>query len=140
MGNLLLTRKIKYLMTNEKVKEFVRFAMVGVVATGIHYGIYWLLMKVMNVNIAYTIGYVVSWFCNLFLSARFTFKENVSVKRGVGFALSHLVNYMLHMLFLNLFLAIGLSAEIAPIFVYVIVIPINFLLVRFVFKSKQFSN
>lgn len=135
-----LTNRIKQLLTSSKVKEFIRFAIVGVVATGIHYGIYWLLMKVMNVNIAYTIGYVVSWFCNLFLSARFTFKEKVSVKRGVGFALSHLVNYLLHMLFLNIFLAIGFSAEVAPIFVYVIVVPINFLLVRFVFKSKQFSN
>lgn len=135
-----VTNRIKQLLTSSKAKEFVRFAIVGVVATGIHYGIYWLLMKVMNVNVAYTIGYVVSWFCNLFLSARFTFKEKVSVKRSVGFALSHLVNYLLHMLFLNIFLAIGFSAEVAPIFVYVIVVPINFLLVRFVFKSKQFSN
>lgn len=132
--------RLEQLLSSTITKEFIRFAIVGVVATGIHYGIYWLLMKVMNINIAYTIGYVVSWFCNLFLSARFTFKESISVKRGVGFALSHLVNYLLHMLFLNVFLAVGFSAEIAPIFVYAIVVPINFLLVRFVFKSKQFSN
>ena len=135
-----LNDRIKQLLSSKLTGEFVRFAIVGVVATGIHYGIYWLLMKVMNVNIAYTIGYVVSWFCNLFLSARFTFKESVSVKRGVGFALSHFVNYLLHTLFLNVFLAIGFSAEIATIFVFVIVVPIYFLLVRFVFKSRRFSN
>ena len=132
--------KLRQSLSSILTKEFVRFVLVGVIATGIHYGVYWLLMKVMNVNIAFTIGYVVSWFCNLFLSARFTFKESVSVKRGVGFALSHFVNYLLHMFFLNVFLAIGFSAEVAPIFVYIIVVPINFLLVRFVFKSKQFSN
>lgn len=127
-------------MAGERLKEFVRFAIVGVVATGIHYGIYWLLMKIMDVNIAYTIGYVVSWFANLYLTSIFTFRSRLSFKKGVGFAFSHIVNYLLHMLFLNVFLAIGLSAEIAPLFVYAIVVPVNFILVRFVFKSKKFQN
>lgn len=121
-------------------REFIRFAIVGVFATGIHYGVYYLLEQVINVNVAYTIGYIVSWFVNLYLTSRFTFKSQLSFKKGVGFAFSHLVNYLLHMLFLNMFLAIGLSAEIAPLFVFAIVIPINFLLVRFVFKSKQFQK
>lgn len=134
------TCRISNILSSAKLREFVRFAIVGVVATGIHYGIYWLMMKLINVNVAYTIGYVLSWFCNLFLSAKFTFREKVSVKRGFGFAFSHLVNYILHMVFLNFFLFVGMSAVIAPLFVYVIVVPINFLLVRFVFKSKQFQK
>ena len=135
-----LTRKRKHLLTDEKIKEFVRFVIVGVVATAIHYGVYYLLEQIINVNVAYTIGYVVAWFVNLYLTSRFTFESQLSFKKGVGFAISHLVNYLLHMLFLNIFLAIGLSAEITPLFVFAIVIPINFLLVRFVFKSKKFQN
>ena len=131
-----MTRREKHLLMDEKIKEFVRFVIVGVIATAIHYGVYYLLEQVINVNVAYTIGYVVAWFVNLYLTSRFTFKRKLSFKKGVGFAFSHLVNYLLHMLFLNIFLAIGLSAEIAPLFVFVVVIPINFLLVRFVFKSK----
>lgn len=122
------------------MREFVRFALVGLIATGIHYGIYYLLNLFINVNIAYTIGYVISWFVNLYLTAHFTFKSQLSFKKGIGFAFSHLVNYLLHMFFLNLFLAIGLSEEIAPLFVFAIVIPVNFLLVRFVFKSKTFQK
>jgi len=132
--------KLKQLLSSTLTKEFFRFAIVGVVATGIHYGVYYLLEQVINVNVAYTIGYIVSWFVNLYLTSRFTFKSQLSFKKGVGFAFSHLVNYLLHMLFLNTFLVIGLSAEIAPLFVFAIVIPINFLLVRFVFKSKQFQK
>jgi putative flippase GtrA len=128
--------KFKRLYVSPKFREFVRFAIVGLVATVIHYGIYFLLNLFINVNVAYTIGYVVSWFVNLYLTAHFTFKSTLSFKKGVGFAFSHLVNYLLHMLFLNLFLAIGVSEEIAPLFVFALVIPINFLLVRFVFKSK----
>ena len=119
--------------------EFIRFGIVGVIATAIHYGIYYLLLNILNVNISYTIGYVISWCCNFFLSSRFTFKSKANIKKGVGFALSHLVNYFLHMLFLNLFLHIGVSDTIAPIFVYCCVIPINFVLVRTVFKAKLFQ-
>ena len=135
-----LASKFKQLCVSQKFREFVRFALVGLIATGIHYGIYYLLNILVNVNVAYTIGYLVSWFVNLYLTAHFTFKSTLSFKKGVGFAFSHLVNYMLHMLFLNLFLAIGVSETIAPIFVFAVVIPINFLLVRFVFKSKRFKS
>lgn len=135
-----LASKFKQLYMSQKFREFARFAIVGLVATGIHYGIYYLLNLFINVNVAYTIGYVVSWFVNLYLTAYFTFKSTLSFKKGVGFAASHLVNYVLLMLFLNLFFAIGVSEEIAPLFVFAIVIPINFLLVRFVFKSKRFKS
>ena len=134
-----LSNKLKQLYASQKFREFVRFAIVGLIATVIHYGIYYLLNLYINVNVAYTIGYVFSWVVNLYLTAHFTFKSRLSFKKGVGFALSHLVNYLLHILFLNLFLAIGVSETIAPLFVFALVIPINFLLVRFVFKSKLIS-
>ena len=138
--NVNLKYGVNQLLSSSKVREFVRFGIVGVIATGIHYGVYYLIEQIINVNIAYTIGYVVSWFVNLYLTAHFTFKSQLSVKKGVGFAFSHLVNYLLHMVFLNIFLAAGLSEEIAPLFVFAIVIPINFLLVRYVFKSKSFQK
>lgn len=134
----MLANRFKRFSDSPESREFVRFVIVGVVATVIHYGIYCFLNLFINVNVAYTIGYVISWVINLYLTSRFTFKSALSVKKGVGFALSHLVNYLLQMLSLNLFLAIGLSEKIAPLLVYVVVVPINFLLVRFVFKSKRF--
>lgn len=127
--------KVKQLLQRTDVREFVRFCIVGVIATAIHYGIYLLLDLWINVNVAYTAGYIISFCCNLLLTARFTFKKEITVKRTGGFALSHLVNYILHMLFLNLFLWIGLSDQWAPIPVYCIVIPINFILVRTVFRK-----
>lgn len=140
MGSQSLKHRLQCLLEDERTKEFVRFAIVGVIATGIHYGVYYLFEQIINVNVAYTIGYIVSWFANLYLTSRFTFKSELSIKKSVGFAFSHLVNYLLHMLFLNMFLAIGLSPEIASLFVFALVIPINFLLVRFVFKSKKFQK
>jgi putative flippase GtrA len=41
------------------------------------------------------------------------------------------------MVLLNLFLWLGMSNELAPLPVFAIAIPVNFLLVRFVFKHKK---
>lgn len=115
--------------------EIIRFVIVGVIATAIHYGIYWLLMYLMNATIAYSIGYALSFICNFLLTSYFTFRKRASVKKGLGFGVAHGVNYLLHVAFLNLFLWLGVSKSFAPIPVFAVVIPINFLLVRFVFKK-----
>lgn len=131
---------IKTLLTKLFHTEFIRFCIVGVLATGIHYGIYLSLIYLIHAdgelwtNIAYTIGYALSFCCNLWLTAHFTFHESVNVKRGVGFAVSHAINYGLHIGFLNLFLWLGIPEQWAPLPVYCLVIPINFILVRTVFK------
>ena len=123
------------ILQKQSVRQFIRFGFVGVVATLLHYGIYWVLMHYINASVAYTIGYVLSFICNFFLTTYFTFQKTATVKRGLGFGASHLVNYSLHIILLNLFLWLGLSKALAPIPVFLIVIPINFLILRFVFKK-----
>lgn len=120
--------------------EFIRFAIVGVIATVLHYGVYYLLLIIINVNLAYSAGYLVSLLCNFYLSSVFTFNSKANVKKGVGFVFSHLINYLLHMLFLTVFLHLGIPEKLAPIPVIFCVFPINFLLVRTVFKSKWFQR
>lgn len=115
-------------------KEFIRFAIVGAIATAIHYGIYLLLQMVIEVNIAYTLGYLISLACNFVLTAKFTFRTSASVGKGFGFIASHGINYLLHMGLLNLFIYLGMNPATAPIPVYCIAIPVNFILVRTVFK------
>ena len=108
-------------------REFLRFCIVGLLATGIHYGVYLLLIQWMNTNLAYSIAYIISLACNLLLTASFTFKANVTVKRTAGFVASHGVNYLLHIAFLNLFLFLGVAEKWAPIPVFCLVFPINFI-------------
>lgn len=115
--------------------EIIRFGIVGIIATAIHYGIYLLLKQLMDVNISYTAGYIISLACNFYLTAKFTFQTKASVKRGAGFIASHIVNYFLHIILLNIFIKIGISSTYAPIPVYCIAIPVNFLLVRTVFRK-----
>lgn len=130
--------RIKEFINNLLAVSFVRFAIVGVVATAVHYGIYYLLFRFINVNIAYTTGYLISLCMNFFLTAHFTFRTGTNVKRGAGFVLSHMINYVLHIILLNFFLWLGIPKAWAPVPVFCIAIPVNFLLVRFVFSSKHF--
>ena len=54
--------------------------------------------------------------------------------------LKALCNYLMHMLIFNVFLWLGLSRELAPIAVLAIAVPVNFLLVRFVFKHFKTND
>ena len=121
---------------NPVIWEFVRFGIVGGVCTALHYGIYFLLQMAINVNIAYTVGYLLSFGVNFYLTSYFTFGSAPSWKKLFGMAGAHGVNYLLHMVLLNLFLWIGVGAKWAPLPVFAIAIPVNFILVKFVFKNK----
>jgi putative flippase GtrA len=87
-----------------------------------------------EVNVAYTIGYALSFLVNYYLTAHFTFHEKATKKNGIGFGGAHLFNYCLQIALLNFWLWVGLSKEVAPLGVYAIAVPTNFLLVRYVFK------
>lgn len=120
--------------------EFIRFGLVGGFCTALHYGIYYLLQLTIDVNVAYTLGYVLSFIANFYLTSYFTFGTAPSWRKLAGMSGAHAVNYALHILLLNLFLRIGIPREWAPIPVFAIAIPVNFLLVRFVFKPKKEST
>lgn len=117
--------------------EILRFGIVGISATALHYGIYFLLQRLINVNVAYTIGYVLSFIANFYATSYFTFGTSPSWKKLFGMGAAHGVNYLLHIVLLNLFLWLGVPKVWAPFPVFAIAIPVNFLLVRFVFKHKN---
>ena len=98
-------------ISRQTIYEILRFGIVGVVATVLHYVIYWILQHWINVNVAYTIGYFLSFIANYFLSAQFTFREKTTTRNGIGFAGAHLFNYLFQMVLLNIFLWLGVSKE-----------------------------
>lgn len=119
------------------ILQFFRFAIVGVIATIISYSIYIILEKLgLQYNFAYTLGYIISFCFNYLASTYFTFKTSVSAKKGTRFTFAHVFNYFLQMILLNLFIYFGISKSFAPIFVYCISIPVNFLVVRLALKDK----
>lgn len=119
----------------QQLGEVIRFGIVGVLATLLQYAIYWVLIHWLAPTISMTIGYAISFAFNFVASTRYTFRVEASAKRGVGFALSHAVNYVLQMLMLNLAIWLGVSKQWAPIPMFCVCVPVNFLLVRFFLKK-----
>ena len=129
----------------QQLGEVIRFGIVGITATLLQYLIYRLLLRLAIhwdveagthtlSTVAMTIGYVVSFIYNFIASTRFTFRVKANARRGAGFLFSHVVNYSLQMLTLNLFLLLGIGKQWAPIPMFCVCVPINFLLVRFFLK------
>lgn len=119
------------------IREIIRFGIVGIIATIIHYGIYLALNLIIVSWIAYSIGYGISFLGNFYLSNRFTFKTKPTFKKGIGFGLSHFINYLLQVILLSINRKLGMPDKYAPIPVFCIAVPINFLMVRLVLKSKN---
>lgn len=120
-----------------KLREPLRFVIVGIIATAIQYGIYLALLSIVDANIALTIGYIISLACNFLLSTYFTFSTKPTTKKAGGFVLSHVVNWLMQLGTINLFIYMGISKEWAPIPMYMVCMPINFLMVRFFLKDKS---
>lgn len=127
-----------YLMQHQtNIAEFLRFCIVGTIAAGIHYGVYYILQKYIELNLAYTAGYLISLVCNFFMTSYFTFRSNPSAGKAVGFGFSHLINYLLHIGLFNFYLWAGVHRLLAPILALMVAVPTNFILLHFVFKHKR---
>ena len=122
----------------DKLMQFVRFCIVGTVAAAIHYGVYYLMQLFLKggvwLSVDYTVGYVVSLVCNFFMTTHFTFRSHVSAGKAAGFGFSHLVNYSLHIVLFNIFVAVGIHRLVAPVLVLMVAVPTNFLILRMVYK------
>lgn len=129
----------------QKLGEVLRFAVVGGIATLLQYAIYLAMMPLLTwldptigdhsqATVANTVAYLISFIFNFIASTKYTFRVKANAKRGMGFTLSHIVNYTLQTLFLNLFVGLGMLKQTAMLPTLSICIPVNFLLVRFFLK------
>lgn len=124
-------------VTKARLKEFMLFGIVGSTAMAIHYGIYYVLLPFSPVNVSFSLGYFISFLYNFTMTSYFTFKVKPSVGRFFRFAASHGTNYLLQILLLNFFIHVmGLGEKMAPVPVYAISVPVNYMLVRLAMKHK----
>ena len=125
----------------EKLMQFARFCIAGTLAAGVHYAVYYAMQLLLPggfwLTVDYTVGYIVSLVCNFFLTTYFTFRSRPSAGKAAGFGFSHVVNYTLHIVLFNLFMAIGIHRLVSPVLVLMVAVPTNFLILRFVYRKKS---
>lgn len=115
----------------------VRFVCSGVLATAIQYFVYYILKGTMPLAAAWTVGYLISFLANYFLTTLFTFHVRPTRSRALLFALCHVVNWGLQTLSLEAFVYCGLSEELAPLAVYAVCVPVNFLMLRRAMRRRH---
>lgn len=119
-------------------RRFVRFCIVGAVSTALHYGLYCLLLwSKVEVNVSYTVAYLLSFLVNFWLTSVFTFRARIEWSKLGGFAGSHAVNYLLHMVLLNIVLWLHVPRYLAPIPVMATALIVQYTILRFVFTHKS---
>lgn len=128
--------KILSLLHDNRVKEFLKFGIVGTIAMLIHLGVYYFFLFYVDKNVAYSLGYFISFLCNFLMTSFITFRVTPTWTRFLRFGGSHLLNYFIYIGLFNFFLLIGFSPKYAPLPVYFIAVPTSFLLVRFSMIKK----
>lgn len=126
-----------YINRRNKKGEFIRFIITGTLGVCVQYAIYWPLCEMIDVNWAYSIAMLFYVVVNFLLTTYFTFKEQPNFKKTSGYLAQQGLNYSMQIIFLNLFIWMGISKELAPIPVFVLILPINFIILRLVFKRKK---
>lgn len=124
-----------------KKGELIRFALVGSFCAGLQYGMYVIFLNAVGVTavVATLISYGISFIVNFFLSSFFTFHSNPNAKKGLGFTLSHLINMGLQTGLVAIFKGF-IPHTLALLPALAICVPVNFVLVRFVFNGKWFKS
>lgn len=112
----------------------------GALNTLLTYGVYWLLLQVLSYQSAYLIAYLLGIaFAYVFNAAR-VFKVQLSWRGLLMYPLVYLAQYLLGALLLSLIVErFGLSAAIAPLIITIGLLPVTYLMSKFVLQRSVLS-
>lgn len=127
----------RWINSESKRAEVIRFAIVGGFCTVLQYGLYIVFVHAVGVPavVSTMISYALSFIVNFFLSSLFTFKSKANAKKGLAFTLSHLINMGMQTGLVAIFKGIvGKTLALLP--ALAICVPLNYFMVRFAFTSR----
>ena len=141
-----MKEKIKQLA--EKYREFIRYAIVGVLTTAINLGVFYVLAHIgssddeLHTILFNSIAWAASVVFSYFASRRFVFQSNAETPRQrlgefSGFALSRGLTLILEDVLLYVMVASGIDSKIAKIPVCVIVVIVNYITGHLVFHGAR---
>lgn len=120
-----------------KHKEVLLWALGGGINTVVTYGLYLAFYLVFSYRLAFTASYVIGIVFAYFYNSLVAFKSPLSLKKFLQFPLVYLVQYVLSIGLLEVLVQyLKVSTTLAPIFVFIIVTPVTYLLSRWILKGK----
>jgi len=117
--------------------EALRFLLAGAFNTAATYVLYLLALQVVPYRVAYTGAYAVGIVLGYAINTVFVFRAPWRWKRMLAYPLVYVLQYGVGMVCLTLLVERRwVSAEIAPLVVVVITLPLTFLASRYLIKGK----
>lgn len=130
-----LIKRIKNIFLN---KEFIFFILIGVINTfnGVIFS--YIYSSIFNENLAFILGYISGLIISYILNSFITFKDKLSFKKFVKFAISYIPNFIIqNIVVILVFNILGLHKLIAYILAAIIGIPVTFILLKFFAFNKN---
>jgi putative flippase GtrA len=120
------------------VKRIIRFGVVGVINTGVYYGLYLLLRTVLPYLVAHVIAFVLAMVGSYFLNCWFTFRTRPTLRKFLLFPLSNATNFAITSLGLYLLVDIGhVNEQVSPLIAAAAAIPVTYLVAQYVLVGKE---
>ena len=120
------------------MKRVLRFAVVGVINTGVYYGLYLALKTVLPYLVAHVVSFVLAMIGSYFLNCRFTFRTRPTWRKFLLFPLSNASNFVITSVGLYLLVNVGhLNDKISPLIAAAAAIPITFVVARYVLVGAE---
>lgn len=132
-----ITETLQAWAQKEGMQEFIRFCVVGIVATVVDAAIFYTVRCFAPYQIALISGYLISLVFNYFFTVRWTFRTRPTVSNAVGVLFAHLFNlFVVRMSLMFFFIHVfSLPDRIAYLPTLAISMFTNFLIVKFVVKK-----
>jgi len=130
-----LTVTLMLLLKKMIDSEFSRFLLIGTINTGVGYLLYALFLQFFTFSVSYSFSFVFGVLLSYFLSSKFVFRVDMSLKKLFQFPLVYFLQYLLGLILMFFLIKIILiPALLAPLVVVAITTPITFLLSRIILK------
>jgi putative flippase GtrA len=125
-------------MIDEHFRPLMRFALVGVLNTGVYYGIYLLLVQVAPYLVAHVVGWFVSISFSFLMNCRFTYHVRPTWKRYLLFPLSNLPNILFTSVgVVGLVELLHVNVRLAPLIAGICAIPFSYLLGSHLMRDRD---
>lgn len=125
-------------MPKFEVREFITFAIVGVINTATYYGFY--LVGLKGLGLAYMISHfsavILSMIISFFLNSYVTYKVKPTLKKFLMYPLTQLVNIAVTAILLYILVdGLHVNSSIAPLAALIVTVPVTFVVTGKVLKA-----
>lgn len=118
-------------------KQFIRFAFIGLLNTGITYTLYLVFLTFSSYDVSYVISYVSGIVVSFFFNTSFVFKTKISILKFLKYPIVYAVQFILNWIVLKVSVNyFGVHTKAAPLIVIIISIPITYALTKFILEKK----